>query len=444
MNSEQFESEIQQYVDSTPKSRKMQEEAAQHLPGGSSRGTAYFAPYPFFADHGEGHYVYDVDGNRYLDFMINATSLVLGHANPKIVKVLQEQAAKGTAFSTPTDVQIRMADILQKRVPSVDSIRFTNSGTEGTMLAIRAARAFTGKHKIIKIEGGYHGSHEYVTVSVHPAASKLDPDGPTSIPDHAGQPPSVAEDVLVMPFNDLEECERIIRENKDELACVIIEPVVSGFGYLPAKDEYLRGIRKLTEELEIVLIFDEVQSFRIASGGAQEYMGIVPDMTCFGKIIGGGLPVGAFGGRKDIMDLFNPSRDGDVVAHAGTFNANPMTMMAGEVVLNELTPEVYDRMNGLGEMLRQKLRAVFDELEMDVQVTGIGSLFGIHFTSDEVTNYRHVVNANHDLTKAMFAGLLNEGILIQAGGGGAIGAMTTEENVDTLVDSIRKVVQRVR
>ncbi|MCH9010014.1 MAG: aspartate aminotransferase family protein [Chloroflexi bacterium] len=443
MASEQLQREIDRFVANTPKSKELQAEASKYLPGGSTRGTAFFEPYPAFADHGEGRYVYDVDGNRYLDFMINATSLVMGHAHPEIVQALQEQAAKGTAFSGPTESQIRLSKILCDRVPSVDTIRFTNSGTEGTLMAIRTARAFTGRHKIAKFEGGYHGSHEYVTVSVHPPASKLDPNGPTPIPEHAGQPPSVSEDVLVMPFNDLEACERVIRDNQKDLACVIMEPVVSSFGYLPADVPFLKGIRRITSELDILLIFDEVQSFRVGPGGAQEQLGVIPDMTTFGKIIGGGTPVGAWGGRRDVMALLDPNGGADV-AHAGTFNANPMTMVAGEVVMNNLTPDVYERMNALGEMLRQKLRAVFDELEVTAQVTGIGSLFGIHFTDKEIVDYRSVVHNDQQMHKGLFTGMLNEGILLQTGGGGAMNMLTTEDDVDTLVDGIRNVVQRLR
>ena len=443
MTTESLRIETEKFVASTPNSKRLQQEALKYLPGGSSRGTAFFAPYPAFVDHGEGLHVYDVDGNRYLDFMINATSLVLGHAHPDIVRVLQEQAAKGTAFSGPTESQIRLARILCDRVPSMDSIRFTNSGTEGTMMAIRAARAFTGRHKFAKIEGGYHGSHEYASISVHPSADKLDPDETTPIPEHPGQPPSIAEDVIVLPFNDLETSQRVLRQHKDEISCVIMEPVVSGFGYLPANPDYLQGMRKLTRELDMLLIFDEVQSLRLAPGGAQEAFGVIPDMTTFGKIIGGGMAVGAFGGRQEIMNLFDPTH-GATLAHAGTFNANPMTMLAGEVVMNHLTPEVYDRMNGLGEMLRQKLRAVFDELDMDVQVTGVGSMFGMHFTADEIVDYRDVVHSDHTMQKAVFTGMLNEGVLLQTACHGALNTLTTEAEVDELVDAIGRVVRRVR
>ena len=443
MTTEKLQREIERYKARTPRSSELQKEAEGHLPGGSSRGTAFFAPYPHFIDHAEGKYMYDVDGNQILDYMINATSLILGHAHPDIVQALQAQAEKGTAYSGPTEVQIRLAKIITDRVPSVDTIRFTNSGTEGTLNAIRVARAFTGKHKIAKFEGGYHGTHEYVEVSVHPPADKLDPNGPTSIPEHPGQPPSVAEDVLVMPYHDLESCERILRQHAHELACVIMEPVVSGFGYLPVSVEFQQGIRDLTNELDMLLIFDEVQSFRVAPGGAQELMGVIPDLTAFGKIIGGGLAVGAFGGRRDIMELYDPN-GGATVAHAGTFNANPMTMVAGEVTMNHLTPEVYERFDNLGEMLRAKLRAVFDEMEVPAQVTGIGSLFGINFTSEEISDYRTVIRADRQMKQALFMGLLNEGVLLNVGVGGSLSILTEEEDIDTLVDATRQVVQRIR
>ena len=438
-----LQQEIDRFVRSTLVSQSKQAEAQKYLPGGSSRGTAFFDPYPHFIERGEGHYIYDADGNRLLDFMINATSLILGHAHPDVTAAIQEQAARGTAFTGPTDPQVRLAKILTERVPSLDLIRFTNSGTEGTMMAIRAARAYTGRQKIAKFEGGYHGAHEYVSVSVRPPAEKLDPSGPTPIAEHPGLPDSILEQVIVLPYNDLDWCERVLRENASEVACLIMEPVVSSFGYLPGDIEFLQGLRDLTTELGIVLIYDEVQSFRIAPGGAQETLGVVPDMTSFGKIIGGGTPVGAFGGRADIMELFDPT-SGAAIPHAGTFNANPVTMAAGEVVMNHLTPEVYDQMNALGGELRAKLRAVFDEFEVPAQVTGIGSLFGIHFTSDEIRDYRTVVNSDQTMRKALFTGLLNEGILLQTGAAGAMNSLTATDDIDTLVDATRSVVERVR
>tara|TARA_Y100001970_G_scaffold19039_1_gene21322 strand:- start:209 stop:1549 length:1341 start_codon:yes stop_codon:yes gene_type:complete len=441
--SEIIQSEIDQYVSRTPISAKMQQNAELFLPGGSSRGTAYFDPYPHFIEKGEGHYIFDVDGNKYLDFMINATSLILGHSNSNVASVVKDQADKGLAFSGPTDSQVRLAKLLTDRIPSVETIRFTNSGTEGTMMAIRAAREFTGRSKIVKIEGGYHGTHEDVAVSVYPNKDHLDPIQTAPIPEYSNQPSSVLDNVIVVPYNDIEVTNQMIRAESKNISCVIIEPVVSSFGYTPANVDYLQFVRDITTELGIVLIYDEVQSFRVSPGGAQELLGVIPDMTTLGKIIGGGMPVGAFGGRRDIMDLYNPTDGGAQIGHAGTFNANPVTMRAGEVVMNTLTPEAYSRMNDLGEILRSKLKAVFDELNIEVQVTGIGSLFGVHFTGEHIQNYRNVVNADTDMKKAFFFGMLNEGILLQGGAAGSLNICTTEEHVDNFVDSARKVVIRI-
>ena len=445
MTSKQREREIGAFEASTPRSKRLQEEAARYLPGGSSRGTAYFEPYPFFVDHAEGHYVYDVDGNRYLDFMINATTHIAGHANPDVVRAVKEQAERGVSYSTPAESQVHLAKLLCERVPSVETIRFTNSGTEGTLNAIRAARAFTGRHKIAKFEGGYHGAHEYVSVSVNPPAGKLDPAGPTAIPEFPGMPPKVLEDVVVLPYNDPENSERIIRAHKDELACLIMEPIGSNFGYVPGSIDFLKGMRELTRELGIILIYDEVQSFRVAPGGAQEAFDVIPDMTTFGKIIGGGLPVGAWGGRRDIMELFDPTVEGGAaIPHAGTLNANPMTMAAGLAVMKQLTPEVIQRMNAIGESARSKLRAVFDELGVPAQITGYGSLFGLHFGPEEVTDYRSMLRNDQALRARYFSGMLNEGVLMFTKPSGATCTLTTDKEIDDLVDASRRVIERVR
>jgi glutamate-1-semialdehyde 2,1-aminomutase len=437
--------EIERYQARTPRSRALQTDAERVLPGGSSRGTAYFAPYPFFAERGEGHYVEDVDGNRYLDFMLNATSLILGHGNASIAEALGEQARKGTAFSTPTVLQIRMAELLCGRIPSVETVRFTNSGTEGTLMAIRAAWSYTGKPKLAKFEGGYHGTHEHVAVSVSTPAARLDPAGPRAVAEYPGQPAGVGQDVLVLPYNDLEACTRLLHAHRDEVGCLIMEPIVSNFGYLPGEVAFLRGIRDLTREWGIVLVYDEVQSLRVAPGGAQELYGVTPDLTCLGKIIGGGLPVGAFGGRRDIMAQYDPTvADGARIAHAGTFNANPMTLVAGEVVMKALTPAVYQRMNGLGGTLRERLRAVLAEVGVRGQVTGEGSLFGVHFTDRPIRNHRDVLTGDAALARAVYLGLLNEGILVQTKVAGALGIMTREQEIDTLVDGFRRVLARVR
>ena len=396
MKSNALEREIERFQLRTPQARTLNDEAKEYLPGGSSRGTAWFDPYPIVADRGAGHYLYDVDGNAYLDFMINATSLILGHAHPDVVGALQEQAARGTAFSAPTKLQTKLASILCDRIPSVERVRFTNSGTEGTLMAIRAARAYTGRHKIAKFEGGYHGSHEYAAVSVRPPASALDPEGPTAIPEHPGQPPSVAEGVVTLPYNNLKKSRRILKAHAHELACVIMEPIASALGYLPADPEFLSGIREATEELGLLLIFDEVQSFRAAPGGAQQ-----------------------------------------------SFNANPMTLTAGTVVMEAMTPDIYQRLNALGETLRAKLRAVFDELEVPCQITGTASFFGMHITSEPVTDYRSALRSDKAMRNALFMGLVNEGVLLQESCSGALSTLTTDTEVDALVDAVREVLHRI-
>ena len=442
MEKRKIQAEIDSYQTKTPKSLEMQRKASRYLPGGSSRGTAYFDPYPHFIERGKGSYVYDVDGNKYLDFMINATSLILGHANRHISAVIKDQIDLGAAYSGPTESQINLAEILCTRIPSIDTIRFTNSGTEATMMAIRAARLYTGKEKIVKIEGGYHGSHEYVSVSVYTPQDKLNPSGPAPIPEYDGQPKNVAEGVFVVEYNDIEGMRDILDRYSHEIACVIMEPVVSSFGYLPADQKYLEFVREKTSELGIVLIFDEVQSFRLSSGGAQEFFNVVPDMTALGKIIGGGLAVGAFGGKKEIMNGFDPSNGGAEIAHAGTFNANPLTMKAGIVVMESLTDDVYLRMNALGKEIREKLNAVFSELDVSVQITGIGSFFGMHFTDKPISNYRDVVTTESATKKAFFLAMLNEGVLLN-GLSGSLNVYSTGEDVDELVSAVRKVAVRL-
>jgi glutamate-1-semialdehyde 2,1-aminomutase len=248
----------------------------------------------------------------------------------------------------------------------------------------------------------------------------------------------------VLPYNDLVACDRLLRAHRDEVGCLIMEPIVSSFGYVAGEPEFLRGIRKLTEELGIVLVYDEVQSLRVAPGGAQELFGVTPDLTCFGKIIGGGLPVGAFGGRRDLMAQFDPTAGGGPpIAHAGTFNANPMTLVAGEAVLQALTPAVYRKLDAMGETCRTRLRAALAGTGVPVQVTGIASLFGVHFTDRPIRNYRDVVTADAELTRAVFTGLLNEGVLLQTSLAGALGVMTTETEISVLADAFRQVVRRV-
>ena len=433
-----------QYVNRTKNSYRKHNLATKVMPGGNTRTTQWMEPYPFFAENAEGMYINDIDGNHYLDFMLNATTLILGHAHPDIVKTLTQQIQEGTVYSVPTDGQSKLADILVERIPSFEKVRFTNSGTEATMMAIMAARSFTKKTKIAKFEGGYHGTHDHVSVSVYPKKEDLNTETHPGIPEYSYQPKSILEDVIVLPYNDIEKSKELIGKYKDDLSCIIMEPIISNFGYLPLDLEFIKFIREITEELGIVLIFDEIQSFRVSSGGAQESFGITPDMTTLGKIIGGGLPVGAFGGKDEIMELFDPTSSNYDIAHAGTFNGNPLTMEAGVTVMENLTSNNFEKMNHLGDSLRSKLSSVFNEINLDVQVTGYGSLFGINFNKNKIKDYRSFLDNNSDMTKILFSYLRNKGILLQLKNAGALNILMTEKEIDYLVDSTREISSEMK
>jgi glutamate-1-semialdehyde 2,1-aminomutase len=438
-----IERELNEYVGKTTRSRALHEEALGVMPGGNSRTTTFFDPYPFYVLRGQGAHVWDVDDVDRLDFNGNYTSLILGHAPPDVVKAAQEAAALGMSFPGPTEHEVRLAEILTRRLPSMESIRFTNSGTEATMNAVRLARAFTGRAKIAKFEGAYHGTHDWVMVSVAP-----DPKAagnrrrPKPVPMSAGIPPAVVRHVVVLPWNDPDACEEIIGKEAANLAAVIVDPLLGIGGILPPADGFLERLRALTERHGIVLIFDEVISFRIAWGGAQERFGIRPDLTTLGKIIGGGLPVGAFGGRRDIMDFYDPRRGAARISHGGTFNANPVTMAAGVATMNALTPEAYARLDALGERLRGGVSRLLHATRRKGQVTGIGSLFCLHWTSGALTDYRSSRPKDPEMPMRVFMALVNEGILLTQRGLGACSLAMADEDVDRFVNALARVMAR--
>ena len=335
-----------------------------------------------------------------------------------------------------------MARLLCERVPSFDLVRFTNSGTEATLNTIRAARAFTGRNRIAKAEGGYHGTHDVVTVSVRVNPDQAgDPSQPQAVAASEGVPQETVDQVTVIPFNETEAALKILEKQKDTLAAVIVEPMLGSVGMVPATQEFLAMLREFTGENGIVLIFDEVISFRVAPGGAQQFYDVTPDLTSLGKIIGGGFAVGAFGGRSEIMELYDPTK-GPRVSHAGTFNANPVTMAAGTATLEELTPEVYRRLAELTDRLKLGIQNVCAALEVPVQTTGLGSLFGIHFTDRPVVNYRSVSREDSWLRGQVFLGLLNEGILMASNLVGALSTALEESDVDAFLDSFQRVLER--
>ena len=368
----------EEYERRTPRSRALHERARASLPGGDTRDGTVFRPYPTYVERAEGVHLYDVDGNELLDLTNNASSLIHGHAHPAIVRAIAEQAARGTAWNAPSEPQLRLAETLRERVPSLERVRFCNSGTEANMMAIKAARAFTGRDRILKMDGAYHGTYEGTELDATEDAS---PTGaaPRLAPVSRGIPRNETDNVLVAPFDDAAAAERLIATYRDELAAAVVTPVFTRRGLTPPSSGYLRSLREATRRHAVLLVFDEVISFRLARGGAQERFGVAPDLTALGKIVGGGLPVGAFGGRADVMELFAPERP--AIHHAGTFNGNPLTMAAGIATLELLTPDAFARLERLAERLRTRVERVADEAGVPLRIVVVGSLASFGFAA---------------------------------------------------------------
>ena len=405
------------YEEKNPRSRAAFERSSRVLPGGVSRILCYFPPFPCQTFSGDGCWMTDVDGNRRLDLFNCATALILGHRPPAVIKVVEEQLKHGTVYQTNSGLETILAEMLIERVASIEQIRFTNSGSEGTQMAIRAARAFTGRPKIAKMEGGYHGSHDSVEISVRvPAGAGGPAEMPAPVAGSAGINQNVLSDVVIVPYNDLAAAKNILAAHASQLACVIVEPILGSVGFVPAEREFLAGLREEARRLGILFILDEVQSFRLDRGGAQKLFGITPDMTCFGKIIGGGFPVGAWGGRKDIMALFNTATGKGTIPHAGTFNANPITMAAGIATMEQLTEPVYAGLNGHGDRLRTRLAELGTRYRVPMYVSGIGSMFKIHFSEASIRDYRATLQSSGLMHTALFLFGLNRGIFLSEGG----------------------------
>ncbi len=432
---------IADYQAKTTRSRALFEEAQRVLPGGNTRTTVFIDPYPFYATRGAGPRVWDADGNERLDFNGNYTSLILGHAPTAVVTAVRELADRGLSFPGPSEHELRLAQELCRRVPSCEQVRFTNSGTEATMLAIRGARAYTGRPRIAKFEGSYHGTHDWVQVSITPPIEEAGSrKRPKPVAAGAGIPPAVLKNVVVLPWNDAAATARAIEKHAAELACVIAEPIQGAAGVIPPAPGFLEALREVTARHGIVLIFDEVITFRLGPGGAQEVFGVRPDLTTFGKIIGGGLAVGAFGGRADVMAVYDPRGGKPKVAQGGTFNANPLTMAAGLATLRALTPEVYAHLDRLGDRLRAKARALLRARHVQAQITGQGSLFCLHWTPKRVVDFRSSRPTDPERPLRAYIGLLNEGILLSQRGMGAVSAPMGEADVDRFVDALGKLL----
>lgn len=383
-------------------SQELFEESKKIIPGGVSSPVRAFKPYPFFVAKGEGSHIYDVDGNNYIDHCLAYGPLILGHADKTVVSDLTNQLTMGTAYGAPTENEIKLSREVINRIPSAEMVRFTNSGTEATMSAIRVARGFTKRDKIVKFEGAYHGAHDYCLVKGGSGAACL--------PDSLGIPVDTTKNTLTVPFNDEEALTELIEKEGENIACIIMEVVMGNIGCVEPKEGYLEFLRKITEENGIVLIFDEViTGFRLSTGGAQEYYGVTPDMTTLGKIVGGGLPMGAFCGKKEIMELVAPNGP---VYQAGTFSGNPISVQAGLSTLKQLNKDFYTSLNKKGEFLRSNIHDIVDELSLDISPVGLGSMFQIYFNPNEVTNYAEAQESDSERFLVYFRQLLKEGVFI--------------------------------
>lgn len=377
-------------------------QSKKYLPGGVNSPVRAFKPYPFFVKSAGGSKITDVEGKSYIDHCLAYGPLILGHANPKVVREVSNQMTLGSAYGAPTENEILLAKEVVDRVPSAEMVRFTNSGTEATMSAIRLARAYTGKDKIVKFEGAYHGAHDYVLVKGGSGAATL--------PDSPGIPADTTKNTLSVPFNDEKALEELITAEGDDIACIIMEVVMGNVGCIEPKKGFLEFIRKITEDNNILLIFDEViTGFRLSRGGAQEYYNVTPDLTTLGKIVGGGLPMGAFCGRRDIMEMIAPQGN---VYQAGTFSGNPISVQAGLSTLSQLDDKFYKDLERKGNFLRGNIHSIIEEEEYNVQPVGLGSLFQIYFNDAEVYNYADAQNSDRKLFLRYFKTLLKEGVFI--------------------------------
>lgn len=381
----------------TEKSKRLFEEARRFTPGGVHSGIRFFEPYPIFVERARGSRIYDADGNEYLDYHLAFGPVVLGHSHPQVAKAVRDQLEKGTIYGLSNELEMKVAKKIVQYVPSAQMVKFCNTGTEATYHAIRVARAFTGKNKVIKFEGAYHGWHDYVNISVAPSLREAGPkESPNMVPGSSGIPKSVVGSTIILPFNNLSVVEKTIREHEKDIGALITEPIMHGNSCcIMPKEEYLESLREICDRYNVLYIFDEVVTgFRHGLGGAQKIFGVTPDITTFAKAMANGFPVASVCGKKEIMRMFSPSGEVDL---GGTYNGNPISMAAALATIRELeTQGAYEQLFELGSLVRKRLREVIEKLNIRAQVVGFGSVFQILFTHKEIENYRDVLTSNRE------------------------------------------------
>jgi len=415
------------------RSERLYKRACRLIPGGVNSPVRAFKPYPFFTSRAEGSKIYDVDGRVYIDYCMAYGPLILGHVHPEVVEAVVRQLKNGSIYGTPTELEVELAELVSEVVPCMEMLRLVNSGAEATMHAIRVARGYTGRDKIVKFEGCYHGAYDYVLVKAGSGASKLV--SPTSL----GVPDDAVRNTLVLPFNDTDTFDRVVEEDGDDIAAVIVEPVIGNFGVIPPRDRYLNYLRKVTEEKGIVLIFDEViTGFRLALGGAQEYYGVTPDLATLGKIIGGGLPLAAFGGRRELMSLISPVGE---VYQAGTFSGNPVSVTAGLTTLKILVREkdlIYSRLKAASRKIRSGLEDYIRDGNLAARVNSVGSMFTIFFTDRPIFSYSDAKTSDVEMFNRFHHRLLKNGVFVPPSQFEScfISTAHTDEDLDRTVEAM--------
>ncbi|MGC8228654.1 glutamate-1-semialdehyde 2,1-aminomutase [Pseudobacillus badius] len=423
------------------KSKQAFQEAVQLMPGGVNSPVRAFKSVnmdPIFMERGKGSKIWDIDGNEYIDYVLSWGPLILGHANDQVVEALKKTAETGTSFGASTLIENELAKLVIERVPSIEVVRMVSSGTEATMSALRLARGFTGRSKIVKFEGCYHGHGDSLLIKAGSGVATL------GLPDSPGVPESVAKNTITVPYNDLEGVKYAFEQFGDDIACVIVEPVAGNMGVVPPLPGFLEGLREVTSEYGALLIFDEVMTgFRVGYNCAQGFFGITPDLTCLGKVIGGGLPVGAYGGRADIMNQIAPSGP---IYQAGTLSGNPMAMAAGLETLRQLTPDMYEEFGRKADRLEEGLSEAAHKHGIPVTFNRAGSMLGLFFTNERVTNYEKAKTADLELFADYYREMANEGVFLPPSQfeGLFLSSAHTDEDIEHTIAAAEKAFSRLK